>query len=277
VIRENVMSLEVDGERVIEEHYRDSPERYLIYLFHIVTYRFALNWLKDRDVLDYGCGSGYGTHFVAPHCRHITGVDISADAVAYATERYHQPNLKYRQIARAEVAPLPFDDASFDSVVSFQVIEHIADPRAYLSEIHRVLKPGGYFICATPDRSTRLLPGQKPWNVWHIREYDRAGLHRELHAFFPDLALSGMGGKPEVIQRELRRTRWTMWLTLPFTLPFMPERLRVAMLHWLKRLNRDSQALPTPASGSPDFGEADIFIAPEASPSVNLIAVARKP
>lgn len=270
------MSLEVDGERVIEEHYLDSPERYLIYLFHIVTYRFALKWLKDRDVLDYGCGSGYGTHFVAPHCRHITGVDISAAAVAYASDRYHQPNLAYRRIAPAELAPLSFEDASFDSVISFQVIEHIADPRAYLREIHRVLKPGGYFICATPDRSTRLLPGQKPWNVWHIKEYDRAGLHRQLAAFFADVTLSGMGGKPEVIQRELRRTRRTMWLTLPFTLPFVPERLRVTMLHWLKRLNDRRSALPTPASGSMDFGEEDIFIAAEASPSVNLIAVARK-
>lgn len=271
------MSLEVDGERVVEEHYLDSPERYLIYLFHIVTYRFSLPWLESSKVLDYGCGSGYGTHFVAPHCRHITGVDISPEAVTYAQQRYHLPNLDYRQIAKAEEAPLPFDDASFDTVISFQVIEHIPDPSRYLEEILRVLKPGGHFICATPDRSTRLLPGQKPWNVWHIKEYSAEGFRRLLADRFSDVEVLRMGGRYDLLKGELQRASFIKWITLPVTLPFISESIRVSTLHWLKKLNERHSNHNAGEAQTINFSEADLVIAPDAKPSVNLVAVARKP
>jgi ubiquinone/menaquinone biosynthesis C-methylase UbiE len=58
------MRLEPTGERVIEEFYRSSPGNYLIYLFHMATYNFARDYVVDKHVLDYGCGSGYGTHLV---------------------------------------------------------------------------------------------------------------------------------------------------------------------------------------------------------------------
>ena len=270
------MRLEADGERVIEEHYLDSPERSLIYLFHIVTYRFCLPWITGGKVLDYGCGSGYGSHMVAAHCRHITGVDISADAVAYAKHNYHQDNLEFLQISPADAAPLPFDDASFDAVISFQVIEHMADPQAFLAEIRRVLKAGGDFVCATPDRSTRLLPGQKPWNVWHVREYDRAGFSAALGSIFDSVEVFGMGGRPDVLQRELQRATVNKWLTLPFTLPFIPEYLRIRTLHWLKRLHGALSANNERRVWPDAFTEADIFIAADVRPSLNLIAVARK-
>jgi hypothetical protein len=86
-----------------------------------------------------------------------------------------------------------------------------------------------------------------------------------------------MGGTPSVLGMELRRTRALRWLTLPVTLPFIPEFMRIWGLGLMKRLNREE----THAAGSapPDFGfgESDLFIAPDADPSVNLITFARKP
>ena len=58
------------------------------------------------------------------------------------------------------------DDNSFDSIVSFQVIEHIQDDMLFLKEIHRVLKPGGIALLTTPNRRMSLSR-----NPWHIREY----------------------------------------------------------------------------------------------------------
>ena len=147
--------LEPTGERVIEEHYRGSAEDYLIYLFHIVTYDFAMPIVHGARVLDFGCGSGYGTARIASGCDAVIGVDISQDAIAFAGSRYHSENLSYRVVEPVEKAPLPFNDNSFDCVLSFQVIEHVIDPDAYLWEVLRVLRPGGKFIIATPDRSTR--------------------------------------------------------------------------------------------------------------------------
>lgn len=270
------MHLEPTGERMIEEFYLSSPENYLIYLFHMATYDFARTHAAGRRVLDYGCGSGYGTHRMAAGCESIAGVDIAADAIEYARTHYQAGNLSYLHIEPADRSPLPFDSGSFDTVLSFQVIEHIPDTGPYLSEIRRVLKPGGVFVCATPDRSTRLLPGQKPWNRWHVREYDAAGLERTLAGHFPTLQVLRMGGRPDALDIEIRRTRKLMWATLPLTLPFVPEPLRIGGLRLLKQLSGQGRRAPASGPGRFGFDQSDLTISPDACPSVNLIAVAHK-
>ena len=60
---------EPTSERVSEEPYRTGPDSdYLIYLFHIATYDFAVPFVSGRHVLDFGCGTGYGTHRIAAAC-----------------------------------------------------------------------------------------------------------------------------------------------------------------------------------------------------------------
>jgi|CXWL01.1.fsa_nt_gi SAM-dependent methyltransferase len=270
------MQLEPTGERLVEEHYLGSPGNYLIYLFHVIAYDFARRYVAGKEVLDYGCGSGFGTHRLAADCARIVGVDIAPDAVRFAAERYRAPNLTFQVIAPADRAPLPFADGSFDTVLSFQVIEHLVDPGLYLAEIRRVLRPGGAAIFATPDRATRLFPGQKPWNQWHVDEFDAAGLEACLAAYFERVEMLHLGGRPEVLGLELRRTRALKWVTLPITLPFVPEVLRQAGLSALKRLSGRSRRAAAPALAVPPFGVEDLEIAPNASPSVNLIAVAQK-
>lgn len=230
------MQLEPTGERMIEKFYLDSPSNYLIYLFHIATYNFALPHVAGKRVLDYGCGSGYGTHHLAASCASIVGVDIADEAIEYAVARYKANNLTYQRISRADQAPLPFKDAEFDVVLSFQVIEHICGVAPYLSEIRRVLKPGGVFICATPDRSSRLLPKQKPWNMWHVYEYDAKSFERVVAPYFSSIEMLCMSGTKSVLDIEIKRTKRLMWLTLPVTMPFVPEAIRIAALKLLKRL-----------------------------------------
>lgn len=270
------MKLEPTGERVIEEFYLSSPSNYLIYLFHKVTYNFATEFVTGRQVLDYGCGSGYGTHQIASKCEHITGVDISPEAIEYARGHYHAPNLTYTSIETAERAPLPYPESHFDTVLSFQVIEHIRNPASYLSEIRRVLKPGGTFVCATPDRTTRLLTRQKPWNMWHVHEYDAADLKRTLSDYFQVNSILHMGGKKEVLDIEIRRTRRLAWLMLPVTLPFIPEPVRLAVLKAIKRATGQTKRKTAQPGQNFPFDESDLTIAPGAAPSVNLIAVSKK-
>lgn len=265
------------SERVIEEHYVQSCESFLIYLMHVATYNSAVSYVTGKAVLDMGCGSGYGTASIADKCAFICGVDISAEAVAYATEKFKAGNLTYKTISKVEDAPLPFADESFDVVLSFQVIEHIADPSVYLQEISRVLKKNGVFIVATPDRSTRLLPMQRPWNKFHVHEYAGVEFASLLSRHFADVQILTMSGTPSVLEMELKRTKRMMWLTLPFTFPFAPEWLRLLGLGFLKRLQamgaRNVAEAKKPVF---DFDVSDVHIGKDLAPSVNLIAIAKK-
>ena len=265
------------SERVIEEHYLQSRESYLIYLMHVATYNFSIKYISGKDVLDMGCGTGYGTALIADKCASICGVDISDEAVTYATDKYRADNLSYKTIRKVEDAPLPFSDGSFDVVLSFQVIEHILDPATYLEEICRVLKPGGIFIVATPDRDTRLFPHQRPWNKFHVHEYSGKELGGLVAGYFSDVQLLNMSGTKAVLDMELMRTKRLMWLTLPFTFPLVPERLRVLGLSFLMRLKERFSRTPSEAVTSAfEFDINDIHIGEGLSPSVNLIALARK-
>lgn len=265
------MKLEPTGERMILEHYKSSPEDYVIYLLHIATYDFAEQYTRDKRVLDYGCGSGYGAARIARTAARVTAVDVAQDAVDYARSQYQAGNLEFARIDPA--APLPFADASFDTVLSFQVFEHVEDTERYLAEIKRVLAPGGHLVLVTPDRSTRLLPFQKPWNRWHLKEYDAGSLGRAVKRYFPSAEMLHMSGRRDVIDIELQRCNRLKWLALPFTLPFIPDPARVAMLNAVHAV-RDRKKEPARTLQF-DFDESAITIGPALTPSLNLIVVAK--
>ena len=266
------MKLEPTSERVLEEAYQQSDAAYVVYLFHVATYDYAVQFCKGARVLDFGCGSGYGTARLAQHAHHVVGVDVAEDAVAHANARYACGNLNFQTLSPDGL--LPFPDSSFDLVTSFQVIEHVSELQRYVSEARRVLKPDGVFMVVTPDRTRRLFWFQKPWNPWHLTEYDATGLAAVLRAGFSEVTLLGMGGKSSLIDIELKRYARMRVLSLPFTLPFVPEALRQRLLKYLSRKRAQHSAVGrTPAVES--LSAEDVVIGAAVSPSVNVVALAR--
>jgi SAM-dependent methyltransferase len=286
------------SERVSVDEYQAHEGDYLIYLFHLASYDFALPYADGRRVLDFGCGTGYGADRIAKSCTSITGVDVAADAISFARSRYVRDNLNFEQIAPVDDKPLPFADGSFDVVLSFQVIEHVPDPDRYLAEARRVLTDDGVMIVATPERGTRLLPGQRPWNRYHLVEYAPDELSTMMRAHFARVELNAMSADRAIIGRELNRSRNLKWATLPFTFPGAPERLRQAGLGGLKTIKSrlrgggastdgDGHAHGAPegtAGGAGEvplaaarypYDETAIKIAPGLAPSVNIVAVAK--
>lgn len=264
------------SERLTVDAYQSTASDYVIYLEHFATYDFVRPYVAGRAVLDFGCGTGYGTHRLAPECASIVGVDIAADAIRFAEQTYQAPNLSYRAISSVETTPLPFDDASFETVISFQVIEHITDVDRCFAEIARVLAPHGTFVCATPDRRMRLFPQQRPWNVYHVHEFGPEELDARLRAHFADVAMHGMTGPADLIQHETKRWRRTRLVTLPMTFPGAPEAWRTRGLRLLKRIQGDRYPAAAESARALDADHSGFRVTSDPAPSLNLVAVATK-
>jgi SAM-dependent methyltransferase len=164
-----------------------------IVALHLKRYEFARAHCAGKVVLDAGCGVGYGTAYLAESARHAVGVDADPDAIAYARRRYSAPNVAF---AVGDLLALEHPKASFDVVCAFETIEHLADPRAFLGEVVRVLRPGGPFLASTPraDRTDAA-----PANPFHTIELSPDDFERLLGEYFQRVELYG--------QRRLQTAR----------------------------------------------------------------------
>jgi SAM-dependent methyltransferase len=161
---------------------RFAPEvRGAIWYEHWHRYCVAQPLARGLRVLDAACGEGYGSYLLARSASEVTGVDVSAEAIAHARARYAAPNLRYVQ---GSVTALPLADACIDLVVSFETIEHLVAQAEMLAEFRRVLVPGGALIISSPNRP--VYSGELPQdNEYHVRELDRGELAAVLTSSFP--------------------------------------------------------------------------------------------
>ena len=127
---------------------------------HLARYLWASQIADGKDVLDAGCGVGYGSRILAEAGGHVTGVDASDDAIAESIRRAGD----LAEFRVADVTMLPFAPHSFDAVVCFEVIEHLGNREAALDELKRVLRPGGVAIVSSPNRG--VYPAGNPHHVF---------------------------------------------------------------------------------------------------------------
>ncbi|MGH2833639.1 MAG: class I SAM-dependent methyltransferase [Solirubrobacteraceae bacterium] len=99
-----------------------------------------------QRVLDVGCAEGHFAQALTRAGAGVTGIDVAQEPLRRASRR--DPKLDLRLFAPA--GPWPLRDASFDVVWAGEVIEHVADTAAWLSEVRRVLVPGGLLLLSTP-------------------------------------------------------------------------------------------------------------------------------
>ena len=174
--------VEFTGERVVPGQVNDD-----LWSEHVARYAFARRYAHDKRVLDAGCGTGYGSAELAQSAADVVGVDIADDAIEYARENYPIPHLRF---VESSCASVPFAPGSFDLLVAFEVIEHLADYRAFLDETARVLTHDGLLIVSSPNKSyyasTRVETGPNPF---HEHEFEAGEFVRELERVFPNVRL----------------------------------------------------------------------------------------
>jgi len=152
------------------------------------AYIAAQPWISGK-LLEVGCGEGRGVEILLPLAESYLGLDKIQEVIDELKVRF--PKVEFRQ---AVIPPFKgIADNTFDTIVSFQVIEHIPNDRLFLEEIYRVLKPGGKAVISTPNTNHTLSR-----NPWHEREYTPQQLIDLCSSIFDSVEAKGVGGNEKV-------------------------------------------------------------------------------
>lgn len=189
----------------------------------------------NEKVLEVGCGRGFYVktlNEVWPKLD-ITGVDLNEKYLSVAKKFVNDDKVK---LIKADATDLPFKDKSFDRIICSEVLEHIPDDQKAISEMHRVLKPGGIVIITVPNKnypffwdpvnwiSERIFKKHLPADIWwlagiwadHVRLYDEGEIRDKVEkpAFAPPIRRASAGEKKVGFKIE------KVWYSTHYCLPF---------------------------------------------------------
>ncbi|HEY8938133.1 MAG TPA: class I SAM-dependent methyltransferase [Cyclobacteriaceae bacterium] len=247
-----------------EEIASDNPIHQRLFKAYVVAKDYV-----QGNLLEVGCGEGRGINLMMERTTSYTAIDKIAPVIEDLQKKYPQGKFMSMNIP-------PFGgvaDNQFDSVVSFQVIEHIDDDRGYLKEIHRVMKPGSVALITTPNRKMSLSR-----NPWHVREYLADELKNLASTIFSHVEMKGITGNAKVMayyeenKKSVNRImKWDI-LNLQYRLPAFMLRVPYEILN---RRNRNKLQ-----SGDEtmvmDIHHEDYIVTDDAASALDLLLIVRK-
>jgi SAM-dependent methyltransferase len=193
----------------------ENPERFdprdaagtLIDSEHRARYHFGAQVVADKEVLDASCGIGYGLEILSKGgAAAVIGVDLDPEAISEARSRFGEYAVA---LVEADLRKLPFEDESFDAVVSFETIEHVEEPEGALAELRRVLRPDGVLVISSPNPDAYV-----GGNEHHVHEFRPEELREAVGELFKNVAsfrqdawlgsavraVDGTAGAPEILR-----------------------------------------------------------------------------
>ncbi|MEJ8823991.1 methyltransferase domain-containing protein [Variovorax humicola] len=147
---------------------------------HMPRYALSERYTRGKAVLDFGCGTGYGSAILAKSAYSVVGLDIDSAALAWARDTHHSDRLTFH---RCSDLGANLADALFDVVTCFEMIEHVdyATQKATIASIARLLKADGVLIISTPNPDVTQMYGENPY---HLREMTLPQFQELLGAHF---------------------------------------------------------------------------------------------
>ncbi|MDW7776895.1 MAG: class I SAM-dependent methyltransferase [Methanosarcinales archaeon] len=157
---------------------------------HVARYRFFSEYATNKDVLDAGCGFGYGSVILSNHkAKKVVGIDNSYQTLKYVVEKYNFNNISH---VVSDVTCTPFASRTFGAIYAFEVIEHIKNDNSFLLEMIRILKDDGYIFISTPNKKFHSKHKDfQDINPFHIREYELNEFRNILEKKFSHVEIYG--------------------------------------------------------------------------------------
>lgn len=163
----------------------------ILYTEHINRYKFAIDEnLINGKILDVACGTGYSYELLKNiDFSSYIGIDLDEDAVKQAISRL--THLEDRFIyENGSITDLKFEDNFFDTIISFETLEHIYDYEVAIKEIFRVLKTDGVFIGSVPfDKFEIKCEKTYGENPYHVVKFNKEKLYNSLNKYFRNIEI----------------------------------------------------------------------------------------
>lgn len=155
------MAIDFRGERL--DINTVDPEDFVL---HLVRYDFAGKRAQGK-VLDLACGIGYGSYFLGnvPLVTSVFGADLSEKAIDYAVKIFNHGKVRFSVESATKTS---FPNASFDTIISLETVEHLKEISLFFQEIKRLLRPQGTLVMSVPNKKFFFDAGFA--NEFHFNE-----------------------------------------------------------------------------------------------------------
>jgi len=145
---------------------------------HLARYLWAMNWVSGKDVVDLGCGTGYGTFMLSWVAASIVGIDVDQETIGFATSHFRAPNVKFcvGDLNDTE-GDFAFRIPDAQVYVAFEILEHLACPEMTVVDKVRskgillwsipVNDPGQFHKHVySAEAAALLVPGSAIWHQY---------------------------------------------------------------------------------------------------------------
>lgn len=215
-----------------ERTYKENSSSSIFFSRHQKVYTFVLNFLKNKSVLEVGCGSGYGTNRIARVAKNVIALDKDKTAIIQNRKSSHLSNISFVHTSIEDFIP----EAPVDCIVAFQLIEHIKHPQIFVEKIAMSLKKNGLSIISTPNGPTQSYNE----NPYHYKELNSYELKKLLYEYFESITVYGLYGDKLINEFEdkKRKTVRLVFKKDPFKIRrIIPRKIRQLLFNIVSQMS----------------------------------------